>query len=337
MTVAFITGVQGQDGQLLSRVLLERGVEVHGLVYVPGAGSDSEPSVAPLAAALDTPLLEGVTLHGGDLSAPGHLGQILREVRPDQIYNLGGISSVGQSWSLPVETGLATGLGAVGVFREALGLQEATGKPIAVVQASSAEIFGSPLESPQTEETPISPVSPYGAAKAYAHFMARSFRSRGLPVSNLIFYGHESPLRPSSFVSRKITQAVARISRGDAEPLRLGNIEAARDWGWAPDYVLAMTAAAGWSLETGEGDDFIVATGEAHTVKDFVRQAFAYVGIEDWERHIEIDPRFFRPVDPVTLVGDPSKARDVLGWEPQVSFQDLVGGMVQHDLDMLES
>ena len=211
MTVAFITGVQGQDGQLLSRVLLERGVEVHGLVYVPGAGSDSEPSVAPLAAALDTPLLEGVTLHGGDLSAPGHLGQILREVRPDQIYNLGGISSVGQSWSLPVETGLATGLGAVGVFREALGLQEATGKPIAVVQASSAEIFGSPLESPQTEETPISPVSPYGAAKAYAHFMARSFRSRGLPVSNLIFY--RPCAHPVSFPGRSLRRS--RAFRGE--------------------------------------------------------------------------------------------------------------------------
>ena len=336
MTVAFITGVQGQDGQLLSGVLRGRGVEVHGLVYQPGDQSSGQPgSVSPELS--DLPLLQGVHLHAGDLSNPDHLGQILREVRPNQIYNLGGISSVGQSWSLPVETGLATGIGAVGVFREALGLQESTGDPVAVVQASSAEIFGSPLESPQTEETVIAPVSPYGAAKAYAHFMAQSFRSRGLAVSNMIFYGHESPLRPPTFVSRKITQAVARISAGDPEPVSLGNIDAARDWGWAPDYVLAMTAAADKNAASGSGDDVIIATGEAHTVKDFLRAAFAYVGIEDWERFVRIDPRFFRPVDPVTLVGDPSKAREILGWQPNVGFEELVGRMVQHDVDLLQA
>lgn len=319
MSRAFITGVRGQDGTLLARNLLERGVEVWGMERDASKGQGRRPKA-----------LRGVRLVEGDLVDRERMRALVGQIQPDQIYNLAGISSVGFSWDNPGLTGEVTGVGAVNVFEAALELQEASGKRVRVVHASSAEIFGSPPTSPQSEETAIAPVSPYGAAKAYAHRMAQVFRSRGLQVSNLILFAHESPLRPPSFVTRKITQGAARIAQ-EGGTLRLGNLAAKRDWGYAGDYVEAMRLAA----ETGEAGDYVVATGESHSVADFVATAFTHAGVESWEDHVEVDPRFFRPVDPVELTGDATKAREVLGWTPQVSFEGLVEMMVDADVEEL--
>lgn len=318
MSRALITGITGQDGRLLAETLRARGVEVWGMTR-------KRPSELPAQ-------LRDVNLVEGDLTDGDRLREIVREVLPSQIYNLAGISSVGFSWDHPGPTGEVTGVGAVNVFQAALELQEETGEQVRVVQASSAEIFGSPRVSPQNEETSIAPVSPYGAAKAYAHRMAQIFRTRGLGVSNLILFAHESPLRPPSFVTRKITQGAARIAK-DGGVLRLGNLASKRDWGYAGDYVEAMRLAA--SAE--EADDFVIGTGHAHSVSDFARAAFARAGIENWEDYVVVDPRFFRPADPVDLTADPTKAREILGWEPRVSFEDLVTMMVDADLEALDA
>jgi GDPmannose 4,6-dehydratase len=202
---------------------------------------------------------------------------------------------------------------------------------VRVVQASSAEIFGSPEVFPQNESTPLRPVSPYGAAKAFAHHLARVYRERGLGVSACIFYNHESPRRPDSFVTRKITRGAASIALGLADELALGNLDAVRDWGWAPDYVDAMVRAG----RSPEADDFVVATGLGHSVRDFVAAAFTAAGVDDWERRVRIDPAFVRPSDPALLIGDPRKARDQLGWQPTTSFDALVAAMVATDLEEL--
>jgi GDPmannose 4,6-dehydratase len=319
MTVAFVTGIAGQDGRLLAQRLAGEGVQVHGMVLP----SDDLAAVAALLPA-------GVRLHAADLTDAGAVAGAIGEAAPDEVYNLGGISSVALSWEQPALTGAVTGLGAVHVYAAAAAVQERTGRRVRVVQASSSEIFGEPDRTPQDEGTSIRPVSPYGAAKAYAHHMAHAFRSRGLFVATCIFYGHESPLRPETFVTRKITAAVARIAR-DGGTVTLGNLDARRDWGWAPDYVDAMVRA----VRHDEPDDFVVASGQAHSVADFVVAAMRHAGVADWKAHVVSDPALVRPAEAAVQVGDASKARRVLGWAPSVGFDELVARMVDHDVALL--
>lgn len=271
--------------------------------------------------------VKGVVLHGGDLTDFAQMGALVSAVEPDVIFNLGGISSVAESWNEPVKTGLVTGMGTVNLLASAWDLQEKSGKTVRFVQASSSEIFGSPRESPQTENTPISAVNPYGAAKAYAHQMTAVYRARGLFASSAILFNHESPRRPISFVTRKITQGVARIACGLEEKLVLGNLDARRDWGWAPDYVRALVSMS----EAPAAGDFVVASGVTHSVRDFVDNAFRTVGILDWEGYVEIDPRFMRPSDPTETCGDPTQAERVLGWKRTVEFEEIVARMTTHD------
>lgn len=320
MGVAFVTGIGGQDGGYLARRLAAEGVRVHGLVH-PSEDLDR----------LRALLGDRVALHVGTLEDAPAIRRLIADVRPDEVYNLGGISSVAYSWAEPALTGAISGLGAVHVFEAAAACQEATGAPVRVVQASSAEIFGHAERSPQDESTPIRPVSPYGAAKAYAHQMAGIFRSRDLHVATCILYNHESPMRPETFVTRKITAAAARIARDGGGTLTLGDVSVRRDWGWAPDYVDAMVRA----VRHAEPDDFVVATGQVHSVADFVAAAMARVGVADWRSHVEVDPGLVRPADAAEQVGDADKARRLLGWKPTVEFEEMVGLMVDHDVALL--
>lgn len=319
---ALVTGAAGQDGSYLVERLVADGYAVHGLVR-PGA-----------AYSWPVPTTEGpgstgsLTLHEVDVADLAGLGGAIDEVEPDEIHNLAAVSSVARSWADPVGTARVTGVAAVEVLTRALALQERTGRQVRVLQASSAEIFGEPVHSPQTEATPIRPVSPYGAAKALAHHSVDVFRRRGLFAASAILYNHESPRRPTTFVTRKITTGVARIAREGGGTLALGNLDARRDWGWAPDHVDAMVRA----IRHDEPDDFVVATGEAHSVRDFVALAFRCAGVEDWEQHVVIDPAHLRPADPSVLVGDPRHAERVLGWRRTHDFAKTVAAMVFHDL-----
>jgi len=317
---AFVTGITGQDGGYLTERLLADGVAVHGLVH----GHDEQ------AAELTRRSPEAV-LHTGDLTDAGRLVALLAEIAPDEVYNLGGISSVAFSWQQPVLTGHVSGLGAVAVLDACWRLQESSGRPVRVLQASSAEIFGNPEHAPQDEQTPLRPATPYGAAKAYAHQMTAIFRGRGLAASTVILYNHESPRRPETFVTRKITAAAARIAAGRQDSLSLGNLDARRDWGWAPDYVEAMVAA----IRHDQPDDYVIATGESHTVAEFVETAFSAAGVADWRSRVEVDSSFVRPADATEQRGDPTKARTVLGWAPTVDFAGLVTAMVEADLARL--
>lgn len=308
---AFITGIGGQDGTYLAERLVEEGMEVHALVLE----ADGHPAWCP----------DEVVLHAGDLGDVEATRRLLHEVAPREVYNLAAISSVAQSWDQSDRTAHVNGQAAVALMESARQLGD-----VRVVQASSAEIFGEPTESPQTEETAVRPVNPYGAAKAFAHLSAHVLRQRDLHVSSMILYNHESPRRHERFVTRKITATVAAIARGEADELVLGNLDARRDWGWAPDYVDAMVRAA----RASEPSDYVVATGRAHSVRDFVAAAFAAVDLAeaDWEPLVRSDPAFFRPADPTELVGDASRAREVLGWEPTVAFEEIVARMVAADV-----
>ncbi|TIH37809.1 GDP-mannose 4,6-dehydratase [Subtercola vilae] len=320
MPVALITGISGQDGSYLAEALLADGYEVHGVVR-----NSTEENLRALG---ERP---GLTLHEVDLQAPDALESLVAAVRPDELYSLAAVSSVFASWQNPVLTGAVNGQVVVRLLGSAYALQEA-GHPVRLVHASSAEIFGQAEVTPQTETTAIRPSSPYGASKAYAHLSVGVFRGRGLHASNCILYNHESPRRPEAFVTRKITAGVARISRGLQDRLELGNLDARRDWGWAPDYVDAMRRAAG--AETA--GDFIVATGVSHTIGDFLDAAFTRAGIDSWADLVVVNPEFVRPVDPAEQLGDASKARTELGWQPTVSFDELVARMVDNDLALLD-
>lgn len=317
-TRVLVTGITGQDGGYLAERLLRSGCELHGL-----ARHDDGPATEELLAR--TP---EVTLHTGDLSDPEATASLVHELSPDVIYNLGGISSVARSWAEPVATMRICALTVAAMLEAAWKLTD-EGHPVRFLQASSAEIYGNPATGPQDERTPIVPVNPYGAAKAAAHHLVGIYRQRGLHASTVVLYNHESPRRPTQFVTRKITSAAARIAGGDPAPLMLGNLDARRDWGWAPDYVEAMVRA----VEHDASDDYVVATGTSHSVREFVAAAFAAAGIDDWEPFVRIDPEFLRPVDALDLRGDASHARDVLGWEPTVSFTDVVSRMVHTDLE----
>lgn len=309
---AFVTGIGGQDGRYLAERLLGEGVEVHALAH------DAEP----------LPDLSGVELHSGDLAAVEEVRGLLLDLGPDEVYNLAALSSVARSWEEPDLTAQVNGLAAAALMESARLVQEKQGRRVRFVQASSAEIFGEPDRSPQDESTSLRPVNPYGAAKAYAHLMVDVYRRRDLHAVSAILYNHESPRRPEQFVTRKITSTVAAIAQGRADRLALGNLDARRDWGWAPDYVDAMVRAA----RAERPADYVVATGTGHSVRDFVAAAFARAGIEDWEPYVVIDPEFVRPADPTELVGDASRARSTLGWSPTLSFTEIVGRMVDADL-----
>jgi GDPmannose 4,6-dehydratase len=309
-----VTGITGQDGGYLAERLVERGDEVHGLVR-PGEAVPSWLSV----------LGDAVVLHVGELDA---LAGLVVAVAPDAVVHLAGLSSVALSWAEPVLTAEVNALSSARLLEACWQVQERTGRPVKVVQASSAEIFAGTEQVPQREDTPLAPRSPYGASKAYAHQLGQVYRVRGLFVVNAVLYNHESPRRPTTFVTRKITSTVAAIARGEAAELVLGNLDARRDWGWAPDYVDAMLLA----LAADDPDDYVVATGDAHTVRDFVAAAFAAAGICNWERLVRVDEAFVRPTDAAELVGDAARARQRLGWGPSVGFEELVARMVEADL-----
>ncbi|HUR14133.1 MAG TPA: GDP-mannose 4,6-dehydratase [Mycobacteriales bacterium] len=310
MTTVLVTGVTGQDGGYLAERLVREGCTVHGLVH----GGD--PHVGSL---LDR--VPEVELHEGDLSDSASLERVVDLVAPDEVYNLAGVSSVARSWTEPVLTADVTGLG-VARLLDVLSRSE---RDVRFVQASSAEVFGNAEVAPQDESTPLRPTSPYGVAKVFAHQLVGLYRAQGMHAVSLILYNHESPRRPLSFVTRKITHTVARIAQGLEDSLVLGNVEARRDWGWAPDYVDAMVRAARHEV----ADDYVVATGEAHSVEEFALAAFARAGVEP---RIVVDPSLARPGDPPLLVGDATRARTVLGWAPTVGFDELVGRMVDADL-----
>lgn len=314
MTRAFVTGINGQDGSYLAERLLADGVEVHALAHAEDQPNEFVPA--------------DVTVHVGDVSDVPATRALLLDLAPDEVYNLAAMSSVVQSWQRPDLTAAVNGVGAVGLIESAYQVQEATGRPVRFVQASSAEIFGKPSVSPQDEATPLRPVNPYGAAKAYAHLMVDVYRGRDLHAVSAILYNHESPRRPARFVTRKITSTVAAIVQGRADRLVLGNLDARRDWGWAPDYVDALVRAA----RAERARDYVVATGASHAVRDFVAAAFTHAGVGDWEGLVESDPALTRQVDPTELSGDATRAREELGWKPSVDFTSLVARMVDADL-----
>lgn len=320
MPRAFITGISGQDGGYLAESLLAGGWDVHGLVMPGDRWADHFPGLAAR-----------VTLHEGDLTDDEAVRAVVAAIEPAEIYNLAGISSVALSWQQPMLTARVTGIGAAGVFEAAWLLQQETGRPVRVVQASSSEIFGDPAESPQTERTPLRPQTPYGAAKAYAHQLASVYRGRGLHVATCILYNHESPRRPETFVTRKITKAAAMIAAGRQQTVQLGNLDARRDWGWAPDYVDAMVRAARHDVP----DDFVVATGTSRSIREFVAAAFRECGIDDWQAHVAVDEQLVRPADAREQVGDATKARTVLGWRPSVTFEQMVAALVRADRDLV--
>ncbi len=314
MTRAFVTGVSGQDGSYLAERLLADGVEVHALHH----DAEDPPALCP----------PEVALHVGNLTDTDAVRRLVLDLAPDEIYNLAAVSSVARSWEEPALVAAVNGTAAVDLLESAWQAQERAGRQVRFVQASSAEIFGRPELSPQDESTLVRPVNPYGAAKAHAHAMVGVYRHRGLHAVATVLYNHESPRRPAHFVTRKITSTVAAIAAGRADRLVLGNLDARRDWGWAPDYVDALVRAA----RTEQPQDFVVATGESHSVRDFAAAAFARAGITDWADLVSSDPALMRPVDAVELRGDATRAREVLGWAPTVGFADLVARMVDADL-----
>jgi GDPmannose 4,6-dehydratase len=316
---ALITGIGGQDGSYLAELLLEERYHVVGLVR-PGS-----PRYDNLAS------IDGeIELQEADLLHQTSLAQALRAANPGEVYNLAAPSFVPASWKQPVETAEFAAVGATSLL-EAIRL---VNPEIRFYQASSSEIFGEPLEVPQTEETPLAPLTPYGVAKAYAHFSARSYRKRyGLFTCSGILYNHESPRRPLEFLPRKVAHGAAAISLGVQDELVLGDLEARRDWGFARDYVRAM-----WlMLQQDEPGDYIVASGESHSVRELVECAFAHAGL-DWREHVRVDLSLQRGAAELhNLVGDPTRARTRLGWEPQVNFTDLVHLLVDADLERLRA
>ena len=321
---ALITGVTGQDGSYLSELLLSKGYDVHGLIR--RASSFNTGRLDPI---YRDPHETGVRflMHYGDLSDSGSLVNLIRELEPDEIYHLGAQSHVKVSFEIPEYTSDATGMGTVRIL-EAI---RSSGVNTRFYQAGSSEMFGA-SPPPQNEDTPFHPRSPYGVAKVFAHWMTINYReAHGLFAANGILHNHESPRRGETFVSRKITRAVARIKAGLQDKLFLGNLDAQRDWGYAPEYVEAM-----WRmLQQDEPHDLVIATGEAHSVREFCELAFGYADL-DWEGHVEIDPHYFRPSEVNWLQGDASKAKRLIGWEATTRFADLVRLMVDADIQLLD-
>ncbi len=321
---ALITGITGQDGSYLAELLLNKGYEVHGLIRRSSTFNTHR---------LDHIYVDPhdpkgkLYLHYGDLNDGGQLSNLVYNIHPDEIYHLGAQSHVRVSFDMPEFTGDITGLGTTRIL-EAI---RRSGIKTRFYQASSSEMFGD-APAPQNEETPFRPRSPYAAAKVYAYWMARNYREGyNMFACNGILFNHESPLRGETFVTRKITRALARIKFGLQDKLYLGNLDAKRDWGYAPDYVKAM-----WlMLQQDDPQDFVIATGQSHSVREFLEEAFSYADL-DWKEYVEIDPRYFRPTEIELLLGDAGKAQKILGWEPEVGFKELVRLMVDADIKALE-
>jgi GDPmannose 4,6-dehydratase len=325
MKKALITGITGQDGSYLADLLVAKGYEVHGIIR-----RASTFNTARIDHLYQDPHVNGVRLflHYGDLADSVNLTKLLYQLQPDEVYNLGAQSHVRVSFDIPEYTADVTGVGTIRILEA---IRESGVKP-RFYQASSSEMYGKVQAVPQTETTPFWPRSPYGCAKVFGYWATVNYReSYGLFASNGILFNHESPRRGETFVTRKISRAVAAIKLGLQKELYLGNMEAKRDWGYAPEYVEGM-----WRmLQADEPDDYVLATNETHTVKEFVQEAFGHVGLE-WEKYIKYDARYERPAEVELLIGDPAKAKRQLGWEPKVRFKELVQIMVDADLEMLE-
>jgi GDPmannose 4,6-dehydratase len=320
---ALITGITGQDGSYLAELLLDKGYEVHGLIR--RSSSFNTDRIEHLYKDPHHPETR-LFLHYGDLVDGTGLREVLSRVMPDEIYNLGAQSHVRVSFDQPVYTVQSDALGTMQLL-EAI---RDTGKAIRFYQASSSEMYGKVVETPQTETTPFHPRSPYACAKVYSYWQTVNYReSYNMFACNGILFNHESPRRGETFVTRKITRAATRIKVGLQEKLFLGNLDAKRDWGFAGDYVEAM-----WMiLQQPRPDDFVIATGETHSVREFLDEVFALLEL-DWKKHVQVDPRYFRPAEVDLLLGDAGKARKVLGWQPKVTFKGLAKMMVEHDLKL---
>jgi GDPmannose 4,6-dehydratase len=319
MPRAFITGITGQDGHHLAEFLHGKGYDVYGMIK-----GQNNPRAEKLRE--EMPFVE---LIPGDLADLPSLVAALQIAQPDEVYNLGAISFVALSFTQSELTANTTGLGVLRMLEAIRMVGGAQNNPIRFYQASSSEMFGKVRETPQTELTPFHPRSPYGCAKVFGHDIVVNYReSYDLHASSGILFNHEGPRRGIEFVTRKISNAAARIKLGLQHELVMGTLDAKRDWGYAGDYVKAM-----WMmLQQDEPDDFVISTGEAHTVQEFVEKAFIHAGLEDWEQYVRQDPKFFRPAEVDLLIGDSSKAKRVLGWEPEVGFDELVKMMVDNDL-----
>ena len=327
MKRALVTGITGQDGSYLAEFLIARGYEVHGIVRRSSAAGAQRIEHLRRESLGPAPRL---VLHDGDMADGSGLARIVREVRPAEVYNLAAQSHVGVSFDQPTYTADVTAVGALRLLEAIRDQQEATGEQIRFYQASSSELYGRVAATPQDESTPFHPRSPYGVAKLYAHWITINYReSYGLFSCCGILFNHESPRRGESFVTRKITRAATRIKVGLQEKLRLGNLDARRDWGFAGDYVEAM-----WlMLQQPTPSEYVIATDETHSVREFCEMAFARLGL-DYRDHVEIDPRYFRPAEVDILRGSAVKAQRELGWSPSVNFATLVGMMVDEDLQI---
>jgi len=323
---ALITGITGQDGSYLAEFLLQKGYEVYGIVR-----RSSSINTDRIDHIYEEPQAKQKRLHllYGDLNDASSINRILRTVRPNEIYNLAAQSHVKVSFEIPEYTSEVTALGPLRILEAIV----ESGIKAKFYQASSSELYGRNEKAPQNENTPFKPVSPYAVAKLFAYWTTINYReSYGIFACNGILFNHESPRRGETFVTRKITRAIARIKKGLQDKLYLGNLSAKRDWGYAKDYIEAM-----WlMLQAKKADDFVIATGETHTVKEFVEEAFNYAKL-DWKKYVSIDKRYFRPIEVNVLQGDYSKARKTLGWKPRTSFEELVRIMVDADIKTLEN
>ena len=325
---ALITGITGQDGSYLAELLLSKGYEVHGVIR--------------RASTFNTSRLEGIYqnpqdsdrklfLHYGDLSDTGTIRKLIFDIQPDELYNLAAQSHVKVSFDIPEYTGDITGLGVLRILEAIKDLEKTTGKKTKFYQASSSEMFGA-APPPQNELTPFHPRSPYGVAKVFAYYATKNYHEAyGIFAVNGILFNHESPRRGETFVTKKITRGVARIKAGLERKIYLGNLDARRDWGYAPEYM----EAAWRMLQESQPDDYVIGTGETHSVKDFVEAAFARAGIKNWQEYVEVDKRYMRPAEVENLVADTRKAKEKIGWEPKTKFDDLVKIMVEADLHSL--
>ena len=318
MKRALITGINGMDGSYLAELLLEKGYEVYGMERRSSSKNRT-----------NTGHLEGrITFVNGDLTDQNSLLRCLKQSDPDEIYNLGSQSFVGESWNTPEQTSDVTGLG---VLRMLEAIRE-YGKEIKFYQASTSEMFGKMVENPAKETTPFYPRSPYGVAKLYGHWMTKNYReSYGMFNVSGILFNHESERRGIEFVTRKITDGVAKIHLGLIDHISLGNLDSKRDWGYAPDYVECI-----WlMLQQDTPEDYVISTGKTHSIREFLDIAFQHVGITEWSNHVKQDPRFMRPAEIDVLCGDSTKAKEQLGWTPKTSFEDMVSRMVTNDINLL--
>ena len=325
--VALITGITGQDGSYLAEFLLEKGYEVHGLIRRASTFNTDR-----IDHIYKDPHVGGARLflHYADLTDANSLAKLMDHIKPDEVYNLGAQSHVRVSFDMPIYTADTVAMGALKLLEAVRDYRDQTGRDVRYYQASSSEQYGKVVESPQKETTPFYPRSPYACAKVMAHWATVNYReSYGLHASCGILFNHESPRRGETFVTRKITRAVGRIKMGLQDKLYLGNLDSKRDWGYAGDYVRMM-----WMmLQQDTPDDYVVATGKTWSVREFAEKAFAHLAL-DFQEYVEFDQRYLRPAEVELLLGDPSKARDKLGWEPTTSFDELVAMMVDHDLEL---